>query len=251
MILRHHRADSASHTMRFVRGKLVSEGRGIDFHYLPRSTSVISVPIKSFDIRAKVTARSKDMQPVSAEVEVIFRIAYPRIAASTFDFELDPHTGKHRSGAMNSLRNRIRSIMADLIRDEIRTMSVEDVLVSGPNLSRAVRVRMRHEREIRAMGVHIGRVLATGLETSQEATKAIESAHLERSIISANIPTSQGMMMATRPWKETKDTDDEDGQDINEMDCTDNCPFSHMCSDYKCNISDGRARCTLFREFST
>ncbi len=234
--------------MRFVKGKLVNEGRGMDFHYLPRFTNLISVPIKSSDIRTKAKARSKDMQPVSADVDVIFRIAYPRMAASAFDFELDPYTGKHRSDSMNSIRNRIRCIMADLIRDEIRTMPIEDVLVSGPNLSRAVQVRMRHEREIRAMGVHIGKVLVTGLETSPEATKAIESAHIERSIVCAKIPTSHGTMMATQPWK---DTHDEVGQDITEMDCTDNCPFCHMCSDYKQNISDGRARCTLFREFST
>ena len=251
MILSHHRAAPSEHVMEYVRGRLVKEGRGLSFLYVPQMTRIVSVPLEPAEARFEFRERSSDFQRVRVEGEVVYKVTSPRKAALATDFTVGCDAGAAHPCGVNALRRRVLAVTRDTLRDELGAMSLEQAIKSGTSLGRSTRIRMTHSRHLRELGVTVLAVFVREIRGPPELVKAIEAEHLGKMAIRTDPAVCDSLLMA-------RDQNAERGvRNVNgasgpghSIECNADCPFRHMCEDYMSDVRGGRAWCTLFREFS-
>jgi hypothetical protein len=252
MLLRQYSGGPTDHVMKYVRGRMVEEGRGLSFVYAPRITRVVSVPGHSIDARFKFPARTSDLLPVELEGDITFRITEPALAASALDFTVQP--GRGNRDAISTVKRRLLSVARDLMRDEMKRIGTRDALVVSESLGRSTRIRMSHSRFVRAMGVTVMNVAVSTVCVPEEMTRAIEEDSMERVLLEPNrMASGDSLLMTAYGRGQVTPQRHRDGpaRRMRSVECTESCPFRGVCRDFMANLVDGIPRCTLFREFST
>jgi len=244
-----YRGRPEEHTMVVQNGKVVMQGRALNC-LVTRRRHVLAVPSACLTVRMSFPARSSDMQPVGIDGDLVYKVVSPSRAAANFDFSVDPKTSTHTSDGPASLRRAVMSITRDLVRDEISRMRVESIIGREPTVGRAVLVRLRHSSRLREIGVRPIDVFIKELKVSPDTTRTVEERMVLNCVSGETITSGKGHAVASNPPAEGGSLPMHDGASAG-MECTDSCPFRHLCGDYRADVKDGKAWCTLFREFST
>ncbi|UCE80813.1 MAG: SPFH domain-containing protein [Methanobacteriota archaeon] len=249
MFLRHHSGAPSDHVMRYVRGKLVMQGMGLDFLYVPCFTKVVSVPTRSVDTRFSMSAWTSDYQRVRVEGEVVFRITSPKKAAASVDFTVKEERNSRTCGSATILKRRVLSAVRNIIADEVSGMSLRNSLVASSKLGRAVKVRANHSRLLSDMGVSVIGAHVRNIECTVEMTEALASEHLGLPLIGGQ-PADEAFVVDDPSGQTPVASNDRAASNGPTVECTSTCPFRFVCEDYMKDVKAGRAWCTLFREFS-
>jgi len=244
-----YRGRPEEHTMVVQNGKVVMQGRALNC-FVTKRRHVLAVPGACMTTRMSFPARSSDMHPVGIEGELVYKIVSPSRAAASFDFSVDPKTSAHISDGPAALRRAVISITRDLVRDEVSRMRVESVLGREPTVGRAVLVRLRHSCRLRELGVRPMDVFIKELKVSPDTARVVEEKMVLKCVSSETLLPGMGHAVAWTPPVDAGPQHMNDGVSAG-MECTDSCPFRHFCGDYRSEVRDGKAWCTLFREFST
>ncbi len=75
--IRHLRGESSSHLLKYRRGKLVLDGRGLTFWFRPMTASIAEIPVDQREISFLFHGRSSDFQDISAQGVITYRIVDP------------------------------------------------------------------------------------------------------------------------------------------------------------------------------
>ena len=77
LFMRHLRGEQSSHLLHFANGRLVREGRGLSFWFLPLSASIAEVPIDDREQAFLFRGRTIDFQEFSVQGVITYRVANP------------------------------------------------------------------------------------------------------------------------------------------------------------------------------
>src|SRR5262249_46929399 len=102
-LARHVRGSATAHVRHLRRGKLVHEGTGLSFFFLPLSASLSEVPVDDRDLPLLFHARTADFQDLAVQASVTFRVTDPVTACARIDFSIDPDTGRWRGTPLEQL----------------------------------------------------------------------------------------------------------------------------------------------------
>ena len=249
MFLRRHGGAPSDHVIKYSRGRPIMEGRGLEFTYCPFLTKVASVPTDSIDARLRFEGWTSDLQRVRADVSIVFRITSPRKAAAHVDFTARREAKGMGNDCKAILRKRVTGVARSLTADELSRMPVRRAIVASSQLGRSVKIRMGHSRMLTEMGVSILGVHFKGVECSAELAEAIEAEQLRPSIL-AGQAAGNAFVLTAPSRKSSGKGISSDAFNAPSIECTESCPFRHVCEDYMREIQNGRAWCTLFHEFS-
>jgi hypothetical protein len=248
-VIRHYTAVPSDYVIKYSRGDVRDEGTGLSFVYNPWTTKIVSVPTTSMDASFAFKERTSDFQPVNIEGDIVYRIAEPKKAASALDFTVGPRNSRHREDALKILKKRIVGVARDLIRDEVGELQVEDAMTAATRISRSVKIRMAHSGLLNAIGVRVMSVLVKKIMAPSEIVSAVEAGYLDSIATKGRQSNGTALLLAGPRMNGGPAGSIADVSVPGPVQCTDSCPFRHMCGDYMDNIQDGNARCTLFREF--
>jgi hypothetical protein len=236
--------------VKYVRGRQAMEGKGLDFLYLPCITKVVSVPTHSLDAHFAFEGRTSDFQPIRIKGDLVYRITAPRKAAQLLDFTVRQTDNGERGRHHAILRRRVLGVARSMIQDELNGMAVRKALSTSPQIGKSVKIRMSHSRQLNDLGVSIISVNIASIDGPEHVTEAIEAESLRSSVLASQ--SAGNMLVMTRPGVSSEQqTELQEGAPTPSIECTDSCPFRHICGDYMRNARGGRAWCTLFHEFST
>lgn len=249
-MIRYRSEGPNEHVLVYKNGRLVRGGPGMSCLVTPGSRVAV-VPRTIAEARLSFTARSSDRHRARVEGEVMFRVAVPAKAAATFDFVIRPGTEGGRTDGLETLSKSVAAVARDILRDEIVHMPAERVLAAEAALGRTTLIRMRHSPAIRAFGVQPVNVFIRDLRMSSEVVSCLEAEALENTKMRAIVSAGGSPSFPEPPPPDAEEYTVRGDDDVHRTECTDECPFRHLCDDYKRSLSGGKAWCTLFREFTT
>lgn len=250
MIFRHHSGAPSDHVVKYVRGRPAMEGKGLDFLYMPCITKVVSVPTHSLDAHFTFEGRTSDFQPIRIKGDLVYRITAPRKAATLLDFTVRQMDNRGRGNHHTILKRRVLGVARTVMLDELNGMAVKKALSASPQIGKSVKIRMSHSRQLNDLGVSIISVNIASMECPDHVTEAIEAESLRSSVL-ASQSAGNTLVMTRSGGSSEQETELDEGSPAPSIECTDSCPFRHICGDYMRNAKNGRAWCTLFHEFST
>src|SRR6188474_3542880 len=91
--VRHLRSDPSHHVLHFRRGRLVRSVRGASYWFLPLSAGIAEVPCDDRETTFLFHARSSDLQDVTIQGALTYRVREPEKIAGRVDFSIDVARG--------------------------------------------------------------------------------------------------------------------------------------------------------------
>jgi hypothetical protein len=171
---RYIKTEPTQYVIQYRNGRPVREGSGQAFWYFAPSTSVVVVPTASVNepfIFPEVTA---DFQEVTVQGQVTFRITDPQRTAALLNFTLD-QKHSYASEDPSKLSQRLIDEVQVVMRAEVRTLPLKDVLSSGETLVQRVGQQLRDRPTLGALGLEVLGLSLLAVKPKAETAKALEA----------------------------------------------------------------------------
>lgn len=173
--VRHLRAEPNQHVLHFRNGKVVREGAGVAYWFLPLSAAVAQVPVEDNETTFVLHERSADFQEVSAQCTVRYRCVDPQKLAARVNFAINL-----RSGAwLEQPLERLAGLWAQKAQGPARRFIVGSTVTTALGAAEPIRAALLQELgadpEIAAMGLAVVEVQVVAVTTTPEVDRALQT----------------------------------------------------------------------------
>ena len=175
----YYKGEPTEYVIRYVRGRLVGEGRGLSFFYYARTTAIASIPMNTQDADFVFNEITTNFQAVTVQGQITYRITEPKKVAALLDHLVHPRTKSFRSRDPAKLAVRIINLVQEATRAEIQRLPLEDALRLRADVARSITARLRASPDLGSLGVEILNVFVTAVRPTPEVAKALEADYRE------------------------------------------------------------------------
>jgi len=164
--------------MKYKRGRKVLEGRGLSFYYHSAFSSVVVVPMESREQSFIFRELSGDFQEVNVQGQVTYQISDPQKTADLLNLTVNEKG--YISDDMVKLPERLINIIQDKVRNNMGGVDLQEIIVSGKDLSDGLLERMQEDEEALNMGLQVLGLRITSLKPNPDTARALEASIREK-----------------------------------------------------------------------
>ncbi|MEO8062005.1 MAG: SPFH domain-containing protein [Pseudomonadota bacterium] len=169
------KVEPTQYVIQYRGGKVVNEGLGLSFFYFAPTTSLISVPMASFDEGFIFQQVTGDFQQVTVQGQVSFRVQDAKKTAALLNFSLNPDGKTYRSDDPQQLTRRVIRAVEVLSAEVIKGVPLKSALLASDALAKRVTLGLGQHPEIRSLGLEVLGVAVLGIKPTPETAKALEA----------------------------------------------------------------------------
>jgi regulator of protease activity HflC (stomatin/prohibitin superfamily) len=184
--LRFIKVEPTQYVIQYRGGRVVKEGLGLAFFYFAPTTSLVSVPMASFDDGFMFQLVTGDFQQVTVQGQVSFRVQDPKKTAALLDFSLLPDGKGYRSDDPQQLRKRVIRAVEVLAAEVIKSVPLKSALLASDGLAKRVTQGLAQHPEVRSLGLEILGVAVLAIKPTPETAKALEAEAREQILKAAD-----------------------------------------------------------------
>lgn len=179
--VRHYRGEASTYVLKYKRGRLQAEGRGLAFWFLPLWASIAEVPADDRELVYMFHGRSSDYQDVTAQGVITWRVSNPRLLADRIDFSIDLRTGLYLKQPLEKLSSMLTQLAQQFASAYIADTAVREVLTQGPDRIRAqVTSGLGEDDTLASMGLAVSSVRVSSVKPTADLERALEMPMRER-----------------------------------------------------------------------
>ena len=179
-LLRHLRADAASHIQHFRKGVRVRSGRGLAFWFTPDGASISEVPLDDRELPFLLRGQSADYQDLTVQGGIVWRVADPELLGDRIDFTIGLKDGLHIGQPVDQINNVLISLAGQFVNAEVKTRGIRDVLERGTApLQAVIASGMSGDHTLTGMGLELVRVDVARVLPSSELARALQAPTFE------------------------------------------------------------------------
>ena len=171
---RYIKFDSTTYVIRYKKGKIKSEGRGLAFWYYAPSASIVAIPMGSSDAQFFFEGSTKDFQTVSIQGQITYKIEHPKQLAELLDYTVD-RRGRYTSDDNEKLQQRIINEAQAGLSTFMQGLELRETLRGAKSISEQIRKELTESEAIRMLGIVPLSVNILGVKASPEMTRALEA----------------------------------------------------------------------------
>ncbi len=179
LFIGHFTGQPNEYVIKFSKGRIKKEGRGISFFYWKKRTTVVSLPTTTMDANFIFNEVTSTFQAVSIQGQVTYRVRDFQKIFSNLDFSINPVTRNYLSEDPGKLSQRIINAVQMLTRERIQGLALEEALGSSQAMAGNVMEKLRDDERINAMGVAVDSIYFTAVTPIPEIAKALEAEYRE------------------------------------------------------------------------
>lgn len=175
----HFKAEPTEYILTYGNGRVLRQGAGLSFWYMPHRTSIVLVPVSTIDMNFAFNETTSNFQALTLQGQFTYRITEPATVARLLDFTIAPRTREYRSEDPDKLNQRIVNIVQMYTRNELQHLEFEDALRSSERLARSIMEHLREEESLTSMGVECLSIFFTSIKATPEMARALEAEYRE------------------------------------------------------------------------
>jgi regulator of protease activity HflC (stomatin/prohibitin superfamily) len=160
-------------------GKLVQHGAGINFFYMPQTTSITAIPMASQDSPFIFNETTADFQEVSIQGTLTYRLINPLELAQRLNFTVYPKTHVYKSEDPDHLVERVVNGVQAHIRSEINSLGLERALTQVKDLATGVFDKVKNSMDLKGLQIELEGLHFTAVKATPEMQKALEADYRE------------------------------------------------------------------------
>jgi len=179
MLINYYKGEPNTYVLRHRNGQLVQHGVGINFYYLPLTTSISTVPLASQESQFIFNETTVNFQEVSIQGSLTYRLSDPIELAKRLDFTVHPKTHAHKSEDPLQLVQRVVNSVQAHTRSEVSQRSLEQALSEVKDLASVVFEKVANATELKSLGIVLEGLHFTAVKATPEMQKALEADYRE------------------------------------------------------------------------
>jgi SPFH domain / Band 7 family len=176
MIIGYYKGEPNTYVLCHRNGKLVEHGAGINFFYLPATTSVAALPLASQECPFIFKETTANFQEISIQGTLTYRISDPVELAKRLDFTLRPGSQAYQSDDPEQLVQRVVNAVQAQTRSEVSKRALEVALTEVRDLADVVFAQVAAAP---ALGVVLEGLHFSAVKATPEMQKALEAEYRE------------------------------------------------------------------------
>lgn len=180
MLINYYKGEPNTYVLRHRNGKLTRQGPGINFFYLPATTSIAAVPLVSQESQFIFNETTADFQEVAIQGSLTYRLNDPAKVAQRLDFTISPKTHRYEGDDPQQLVQRVVNAVQAHTRSEVSQRSLERALTEVRDLASVVFDKVSKAAELSALGVVLEVLHFSAVKATPEMQKALEADFRER-----------------------------------------------------------------------
>ena len=173
--IRYVKFDPSQHVILFRNGEAAKEGPGLAFWYLSHTASIVAVPLSSSEAPFIFEEVTSDFQEVTVQGNVTYRISDPGQATKMLNYTLDPRARSYVSKDPEKLQQRIVNVLNQLVSSRIKSLVLQEALVSQHELVTGISSELQARSEIQSLGVEILGLSILSIKPTPETARALEA----------------------------------------------------------------------------
>jgi hypothetical protein len=175
MGLGYFKGEPGNYILRYRNGRLVDQGPGLTFFYLPFNTTIAAIPAVSQDAPFIFRETTADFQEIAIQGQLSYRLVKPLELSEMLDFSIEPGNGASRGRDPEKLVQRIVNAVQLNTRSGVSAMPMEEALRSVKDLAESVLAAVRNAPGLAEMGVAVESLHFSSVQASPEMQKAMEA----------------------------------------------------------------------------
>ena len=179
MLMNYYKGEPNSYVLSYRNGKLVQHGAGINFYYMPLTTTLAIVPLASQESQFIFNETTANFQEVSIQGSLIYRLGDPIELAKRLDFTVHPRTHAYKSEDPQQLVQRVVNSVQAHTRSEVMRRPLELALSEVKDLSSVVFEKVANAPELISLGIVLEGLHFTAVKATPEMQKALEADYRE------------------------------------------------------------------------
>jgi hypothetical protein len=179
MLINYYKGEPNSYVLSHRNGTLVRHGAGINFYYMPLTTTLAVVPLASQESQFIFNETTANFQEVSIQGSLTYRLSDPIELAKRLDFTVSPRTHTHKSEDPQQLIQRVVNSVQAHTRSEVMQRSLERALSEVKDLSSVVFEKVANAPELISLGIVLEGLHFTAVKATPEMQKALEADYRE------------------------------------------------------------------------
>jgi hypothetical protein len=179
MLINYYKGEPNTYVLCHRNGRLVQHGAGINFFYMPQTTSISAVPLGSQEARFIFNETTANFQEVSIQGSLSYRLSAPLELAKRLDFTIVPGTHVYRSEDPEHLVQRVVNAVQAHTRSEVSRRSLEAALGEVKDLASVVFERVAAAPELATLGIELEGLHFAAVRATPEMQKALEADYRE------------------------------------------------------------------------
>ena len=180
VMIRYFKGEPSAHIFHYRNGRAMRDGVGLQFWYVPMTSTIISVPITAQVAPFIFKEATANFQEVAIQGTVSYRIVEPRDMLARFDYSIDPVTGAYSSDEPEKLVQRIVNAVQAKTRVHVNAQSLETALQKVQLIADDVLQAATSETELADLGIVLETLHFTSVQPTPEMKKALEADYRER-----------------------------------------------------------------------
>src|SRR5688572_26783464 len=169
-----------TYLIQYRHGKVVREGGGMSFFYYAPTSSLVAVPVASTEAPFIFEESTSDLQDVTIQGQLTFRVADPKKLAALMNFTLASNGINYTSDDPIRLQQRLINRMQVLTRAELEKLPLRQVLRAADGIVVAVKQRLVAEEELAALGIEVLGLSILAIKPTPETARALEAEMREK-----------------------------------------------------------------------
>ena len=179
MLINYYKGEPNAYVLSHRNGELIKHGAGINFWYLPRTTTIATIPISSQDSPFIFNETTANYQEISIQGNLTYRLADPEELAKRLDFTVHPKTKRYLSEDPEHLIERLVNSVQAHLRSEINSLGLEEALTTIKDLAKKVENEIRNSNELKDLSIELEGLHFTSVKATPEMQKALEADYRE------------------------------------------------------------------------
>ncbi len=179
MLINYYKGEPNTYVLCYRNGTLVAHGAGINFFYMPLTTSIAAVPLASQESPFIFNETTANFQEVSIQGTLSYRLTEPLALAERLDFTVHPKTHHYTSDDPEHVVQRVVNIVQAHTRSVMNRLPLEEALTRVKDLSSVVFGKAAESPELADLGIALEGLHFTAVKTTPEMHKALEADYRE------------------------------------------------------------------------
>lgn len=168
------RVPPTTFVMQYKASKLVRQGAGLSFIYFSPTSTILQIPQSSIDVPYVFEEVSADLQEVTVQGELTYRISNPLQISALLDYSVDHH-GNYVTDDPEKLSERLVRETRMIARSLTQQLSVKELLVSSDRLVHTLVDGLQASKSVGELGVDVLTVNIASIRGTPELTKAMQA----------------------------------------------------------------------------
>lgn len=207
-LISHLRAEPNQFILHFKKGRLLHSGTSLAYFFNPLSAALAQVPAEDIETTFLLSELSADLQAVSVQCTLIYRISDPLKAAERINFTIGLETGLWIEKPLTRLDAFWSQKAQPAARGYLATVPVEVAMREGPDtISRAIKAALAGDTEVAALGLACVSAQVIKISPTSEVEKALQTPTRESIQQKADEATFQRRAMAVEKERAIKENE--------------------------------------------